>query len=344
MVSAKHFMMSIYNYFKKTKPSEVLCSVIEEEKDSAVKTIDLTGCEAKNVKSQLEKAEAQGSGIRKRYIKWRPELRAEIGKRAHKYRIASVLKHFAGVYPNLKKQTVFEFKKSYKKLKPMHVNVTKIHSNKRGRPKILPEHLMEKTTDTVKSLQLKGAPISRSVINAIAKGIVITNDRMQFVENGGHLSFSDVWARNILNEMDRRGKRIKRRMATTCKIPVAPALLEEEKFTFQRNIEREVDSHNIPEELILKFDQTPLSYVCTSNTTLEVQGKKSVSVVGKGKQKQITGTFTVLPRRILCHSYPQMIGAAKNLRLNIWRKWCSLICQRRVSILNYRMIKKLSLY
>eukprot|EP00795_Rhopilema_esculentum_P011856 gene11856-2402_t len=67
VVSSKHFMLSIFNCFKKTELSEVLCSVIEE--DCAVKTIDLTGCEAKNVKSQLEKTEAQGSGARKRYIK-----------------------------------------------------------------------------------------------------------------------------------------------------------------------------------------------------------------------------------------------------------------------------------
>ena len=86
-------------------------------------------------------------------------------------------------------------------------------------------------------------------------------------------------------------KKMKRRMATTCKIPVAPTLLEEEKFTFQRNIITLVKKHKIPEELILNYDQTPLSYVCTSNTTLEVRG--SVPIVGKGKQKQITGSFTV---------------------------------------------------
>ena len=54
-----------------------------------------------------------------------------------------------------------------------------------------------------------------------------------------------------------------------------------------------VKKHKIPEELILNYDQTPLSYVCTSNTTLEVRGSKSVPIVGKGKQTQITGTFTV---------------------------------------------------
>ena len=95
---------------------------------------------------------------------------------------------------------------------------------------------MKKTIETVGSLRLKGAPISSSIINAIAKGIVIANDRILLVENGGHLSFSDNWARNIRNEMERNGKKTQRRMATTCKIPVAPALLEEEKFMFQRNI------------------------------------------------------------------------------------------------------------
>ena len=95
---------------------------------------------------------------------------------------------------------------------------------------------MKKTIETVQSLRMKGAPISSSIINAIAKGIVIANDRMLLVENGGHLSFTDSWARNIRNEMQRTGKTMKRRMATTCKIPVAPDLLEEEKFMFQRNI------------------------------------------------------------------------------------------------------------
>ena len=95
---------------------------------------------------------------------------------------------------------------------------------------------MKKTTETVQSVRLKGAPISSSIVNAIAKGIVIANNRMLLVENGGHLSFGDSWTRNICNEMERNGKKMKRRMATTCKIPVAPALLEEEKFTFQWNI------------------------------------------------------------------------------------------------------------
>ena len=46
--------------------------------------------------------------------------------------------------------------------------------------------------------------------------------------------------------------------------------------------------HDIPDELIINFDQTPLSYVFCSKRTLEFKGAKSVPLLGKGKQ--ITGT------------------------------------------------------
>ena len=166
--------------------------------------MDLTRNEIRNVKSQLEKAESLGSGNRKPYVKRTPEQRAKIGERAHKHGISSALRHFAGEYSNLKKQTVFEFKKACEKLKSSQQDVTKVDSKKRGRPKLLPEDLMKKTIETVQSLRLKGAPISSSIINAVAKGIVIANDRMLLVENGGHLSFSDSWARKIRNEMVKR--------------------------------------------------------------------------------------------------------------------------------------------
>ena len=39
--------------------------------------------------------------------------------------------------------------------------------------------------------------------------------------------------------------------------------------------------------------QTPLSYITVGNTALEFEGTTSVPVKGKGKSKQITGTFTI---------------------------------------------------
>ena len=152
---------------------------------------------------------------------------------------------------------------------------------------------MKKTIETVNALRLKGAPVSASVINSVAKGIILANDSSLLTENGGPISLSNDWARNILYRMDKEGRKMTRRMATTSKIPVSPGLLKETKLDFQRKIKGIQSRHSIPDELILNFDQTPLSYVCTSNHTLHEKGASSVPLLGKGKQKQITGTFTV---------------------------------------------------
>ena len=151
---------------------------------------------------------------------------------------------------------------------------------------------MKKVIQTIKALRLKGALISYNVINAIAKGIVVANDRTMLVEHGGHLQFTDNWARNILNEVQRSEKKMVKRMATTSKIPVAPGLLKEEQLTFQRKIQALIKWHD-PKRLVLNFGQTPLSYITAGNNALEFEGAKSVPVKGKGKGKQITGTFTV---------------------------------------------------
>ena len=83
------------------------------------------------------------------------------------------------------------------------------------------------------------------------------------------------------------------RIATTEKIPVAPGLLKEAKLSFQQKIKTLQAMHRVPEDLILNLDQTPLSYVCSASHILHEEGAKSVPLVGKGKKKQITGTFTV---------------------------------------------------
>ena len=57
------------------------------------------------------------------------------------------------------------------------INVRELSQKKRGRHTILPEELMQKTIDIVKALRTKGAPVSYSVINSVAKGVVISTDR-----------------------------------------------------------------------------------------------------------------------------------------------------------------------
>ena len=44
--------------------------------------------------------------------------------------------------------------------------------------------------------------------------------------------------------------------------------------------------HEIPEDLIINFDQTPLSYICAGNRTYAKKGSSNVPVVGKGKKSR----------------------------------------------------------
>ena len=79
--------------------------------------------------------------------------------------------------------------------------------------------------------------------------------------------------------------------ATTEKISVAPGILKEAKLHFQRQIKQMQEWHQIPDDPIINFDQTPLLYARSPNRTLHYKGGKSVPLVGKGNSKQITGTF-----------------------------------------------------
>ena len=95
---------------------------------------------------------------------------------------------------------------------------------------------MKKAIETVSALCFKDAPVSASVINAVAKGIVLANDRSLLCENGGYISLNSDWARQTIYRMDVIGRTMSRRVATTASIPVAPGILKETKLDFLRRI------------------------------------------------------------------------------------------------------------
>ena len=167
---------------------------------------------------------------------WTPQ-RLEIGEHAAKNGNASTLRCLSSKYRHLTKQSITEFKKAYNKGKQKGADLSEgIVMKSRGRPTLSPETLMRKTIDTISALRSRGTPVTSSVINAVAKGIVQANDRTLLVENGGHLSLSNNWPRKVLYRMDTLGHKMTRRIAATTRIPVAPALLAETKLDFQRKI------------------------------------------------------------------------------------------------------------
>ena len=62
---------------------------------------------------------------------------------------------------------------------------------------------------------------------------------------------------------------------------------------YLHNIVSLVDDHNIPDSLILNFDQTKLKYIPSARHTLDENGLKSITIAGPDDKWCITGTFTV---------------------------------------------------
>ena len=77
--------------------------------------------------------------------------------------------------------------------------------------------------------------------------MVKANEPNLLKEFGGHLELADDWARHFLKSME-----WVKRKRTTRKVEPSEKFLKEEKFSYQRDL---------PLDLVLNLDQTPLSYV-----------------------------------------------------------------------------------
>ena len=124
---------------------------------------------------------------RKHYINFTDEDRAKIGLYAAENENNSALKKFRAQFPDLGESTVrlkylalLEEKKREGDRCP---TVTAIPSKKKGRPLSLGE-LDKDVQSYIRALQVTGAPIGSAIIIAAAKGIVMSNDPTQLVENG----------------------------------------------------------------------------------------------------------------------------------------------------------------
>ena len=84
-----------------------------------------------------------------------------------------------------------------------------------------------------------------------------------------------------------------KRKGTTGKVEPSQQFLDEEKLIFQRNISTIIEDHDIPKDLILNLDQTPLSYVSPAKYTFSPKGAKAVPIKGVDDKRQITATFSI---------------------------------------------------
>ena len=147
--------------------------------------------------------------------------------------------------------------------------------------------MLKKIKDIIVGSRLAGTAISQKMMIAIATGVIKASDPKILREFGESLELTEGWARSVLKSMD-----WVKRKGTTGKVEPCSKSLEEEKFTFQRAVAKAVSDHDIPMEVVLNLDQTPLSYVSPGKYTFDLKGSKIVPIKGVDDKRQITATFT----------------------------------------------------
>ena len=110
---------------------------------------------------------------------------------------------------------------------------------------------------------------------AIGNGVMKSNNPILLKENGGLLQLTEDWGRGGLKSMN-----WVKRKGTIGKTESLQQFLLGEKLTFQKKNSGAISYHNIPKELIVNSDQTPLSYVGPGRYTFHVKVVKTVSIKG----------------------------------------------------------------
>ena len=236
--------MSLLNFFAvKRKKTSVLPSP--------------TGPLSKEIPSSIVAANAEVSKVlnekfsikRGEYNKLTSKEKAEIGKRASEYGIASTIRHLAKIYPNLKESSVRTWKNIYlaelrcRRTCQESLIITDLPEKKNGRPLLLGDQLEFEVICYLKDLRSKGAVVNTAIAVSCAKGIVLKANSNFLASNGGHIVLTNHWGKHL----NRMGF-VKQRATTEAKVMVEN--FEEVKAQFLLDIKAVVKFHDILSSLI----------------------------------------------------------------------------------------------
>lgn len=111
------------------------------------------------------------------------------------------------------------------------------------------------------------------------------SDELFKAQHGSNVNLTKDWAKYLMYHMCL----VKRRASTKAKISIEN--FEEVKKLLLHDVKSIRLLDEIPNELIIYFDQTGINYVPMSSWTMEKQGAKRVEIIGKDDKRQITAVL-----------------------------------------------------
>ena len=178
--------------------------------------------------------------------------------------------------------------KKYKEVKVENEELRELPRKDRGAKTLLPSKLDDKVLQMKKNMRQAGCVVNYNIAIATGKGIALASDRTLLKENCGRLNLDFLWCQSIFRRIG-----FTKRRAKTAKQPVSPGFLKEMGFFFHWVIKEVVDAYDIPDDLVINIDQTPLTFILLSKYTMVKKNEKLVPIANSADYREVTGTFSV---------------------------------------------------
>ena len=142
-----------------------------------------------------------------------------------------------------------------------------------------------------------GGVINTAIVIGAMSGIVKRLKPELLECNGGYvvLPVKKDWAKYLLSKM----KFVKRK-ATTTKSAITVSNFDEIKDNFLMDIKAVVVMEQVPDDMILNWDQTSIKYIPVSNWTMATEGSKRIELIGHDDKQQITPHLPGLSQDSFC--------------------------------------------
>jgi len=143
--------------------------------------------------------------------------------------------------------------------------------------------------DTLKGMRDSGQPLDSTITQIVIQGIILAVALELFERRtkSGFFSMSKRFARKFVRR--HMGWTWRRSMTAASKLP---ADWESQGHDMAYRIVALVKTYDIPEELVINFDQIALHIRPSTDQTYDVKGVKDVKSLGKDDKRQITCTVS----------------------------------------------------
>uniref|UniRef100_A0A8C4QAG2 DDE-1 domain-containing protein n=1 Tax=Eptatretus burgeri TaxID=7764 RepID=A0A8C4QAG2_EPTBU len=275
-------------------------------------------CETQEVAETIQAANDavdtfMGQKTRKRkrgdYNTYDDKLRAKIAHSALEIGVACTVKKFQKQLGRpINESTVRGLRAAYLKKKKENPEKTikSLPKKPRGSPLLLGEKYDGMLKDWMKQVQLNGGVINRSIVMAVAEGILLKHDKTKLSQYGGTLQITEAWARSLLTRLG-FGKR-----KGTKDVKKLPQDFPDIQAEFVKRVSDVVKEYKIPDDLIINWGQTGICMVPGGDWTVKKRRSRQGTISGIDDKCKLTVLLAV--SKVGTMLPPQLIYTGKTDR------------------------------